>query len=284
MNKLLVVEDEVITSDLLRRYFEMVGYDVVNALNGTDAVKLAVEQKPEVIILDIMLPDMDGYTVCKKLRADARTDHIPIIFLTQKDERRDLLDGLGLGADDYVTKPFDVEELRLRVHNIISRMGGTPLVDPRTSLPNLDLMKQRLPKVLKEPDSVFLDVQVSQWIDFGKKYGPVAANQVIRGAAKIIGDLLHEVDPKNSFIAHPRDDHFLLAVKGDAAIQRVEKELSERFSSRVKSFYDETDVKLGKMQIDAKNLLPLMSLKMVRVNIDALKGLVTMDADGDKGK
>lgn len=284
MNKLLVVEDEVITSDLLRRYFEMVGYDVVNALNGTDAVKLAVEQKPEVIILDIMLPDMDGYTVCKKLRADTRTDHIPIIFLTQKDERRDLLDGLGLGADDYVTKPFDVEELRLRVHNIISRMGGTPLVDPRTSLPNLDLMKQRLPKVLKEPDSVFLDVQVSHWVDFGKKYGPVAANQVIRGAAKIIGDLLHEVDPKNSFIAHPRDDHFLLAVKGDAAIKRVEKELPERFSSRAKSFYDETDVKLGKMQIDAKNLLPLMSLKMVRVNIDALKGLVTMDADGDKGK
>lgn len=281
MNKLLVVEDEVITSDLLRRYFEMVGYDVVNALNGTDAVKFAVEHKPEVIILDIMLPDMDGYTVCKKLRADARTDHIPIIFLTQKDERRDLLDGLGLGADDYVTKPFDVEELRLRVHNIISRMGGTPLVDSRTSLPNLDLMKQRLPKVLKEPDSVFLDVQVAQWIDFGKKYGPVAANQVIRSAAKVIGDLLHEVDPKNSFIAHPRDDHFLLAVKGDEAIKRVEKELPPRFASRIKSFYDETDLKLGKMKVDAKTQVPLMRLKMVRVNIDALKDLVTMEGEGD---
>src|SRR5688572_24569164 len=116
MNKILVVEDEVITSDLLRRYFEMVGYEVVSALTGANAIKMADEVEPEVIILDIMLPDMDGYEICRQLRSEERTRRIPIIFLTQKDERRDRLDGLGLGADDYITKPFDVEELRLRVH------------------------------------------------------------------------------------------------------------------------------------------------------------------------
>jgi len=141
MNKLLVVEDEVITSDLLRRYFEIVGYEVLNAQTGGDALKLAEEHLPKVIILDIMLPDMDGYAVCRKLRSNEKTKDIPIVFLTQKDDRRDKLEGLELGADDYLTKPFDVEELRLRVHNIIGRIGGTPLVDPRTSRRNSSTSK-----------------------------------------------------------------------------------------------------------------------------------------------
>ena len=132
MNKILVVEDEVNTSDLLRRYFEIVGYDVINAHTGKEAINMAQRHKPEVIILDIMLPDMDGYEVCKRLRTDSKTDRIPIVFLTVKDERGDRLEGLRLGADDYLSKPFDVEELRLRVHNIIANTGGTTLVEDRT--------------------------------------------------------------------------------------------------------------------------------------------------------
>lgn len=273
MNKLLVVEDEVITSDLLRRYFEMVGYTVVSALTGTDAIKMATEHKPEVIILDIMLPDMDGYDICKRLRSDERTERIPIVFLTQKDERRDRLEGLSLGADDYVTKPFDIEELRLRVHNIINRMGGTPLVDARTSLPSLSLLKERLPRLLDDPESVFLDVQIDHWKDFERQYGPVAANQVVRSAAKIIGDLLHEVDPANSFVGHPRDDHFLLALQGEV-VERVEKELPARFSSLIQKFYEPTDLERGKMKMgDA--FVPLMAFRIMRVKAGALRSLTT---------
>ncbi|MGF1506388.1 MAG: response regulator transcription factor, partial [Anaerolineae bacterium] len=171
MNKLLVVEDEVITSELLRRYFQIVGYEVINALNGSDGGRLAIEEQPVVIILDIMLPDIDGFEVAKKLRADDRTKQIPIIFLTQKDDRRDKLSGLSIGVDDYVTKPFDVEELRLRVHNIIDRFGGTPLVDARTSLPNTALIKERLPNLLDAPDAVFLDAQIVGLGPYGEQYG-----------------------------------------------------------------------------------------------------------------
>ncbi len=271
MNKLLVVEDEAITSDLLRRYFEIVGYEVLSALNGTDGIKMAEEHAPRVIILDIMLPDMDGYAVCRKLRGNPRTDKIPIIFLTQKDDRRDRLSGLELGADDYITKPFDVEELRLRVHNIIDRIGGTPLVDPRTSLPNMALIKERLPKLLDDPESIFLDVQLEQLEAFGKRYGPVAANQAIRSAARVIGDLLHEVDPTHSFIGHPRDDHFLL-VTSKQSVSRVENELPERFGKNVKRFYDYPDQERGKMKV-GDTLLPFMSFKVVRVSADALRAL-----------
>lgn len=275
MNKLLVVEDETITSDLLRRYFEIVGYEVVSALNGTDAVKMAIEHKPSVIILDIMLPDIDGYEVCKRLRADERTNRIPIIFLTQKDERRNKLDGLTLGADDYITKPFDVEELRLRIHRIIDRLGGTPLVDPRTSLPNMALIKERLPKLLEDPESLFLDVEIEYLEEFGKQYGPVAANQVVRSAAKIIGDLLHEVDPARSFIGHPRNNHFLLAIPRHA-IERVEKELPSRFTKQVTKFYDYSDQTRGKMKM-GETLVPFMAFKILRISADALRSLITTE-------
>ncbi len=277
MNKLLVVEDEVITSDLLRRYFEMVGYEVVSALTGASAIEMALEQQPEVIILDIMLPDMDGYEICRRLRSEERTRLIPIIFLTQKDERRDRLDGLSLGADDYVTKPFDVEELRLRVHNIIIRMGGTPLVDPRTSLPNMTLIKERLPGILGNPDNVFVDVQIDHFAAFSEKYGPVSANQVIRSAAKMIGDLLHQVDPSGSFIGHPRDDHFLIGLKQEAAT-KVEQELPTRFRKHIERFYDPAEVARGHMTHNSQEI-PLMQFRLVRIPPEALRSLVALPED-----
>jgi CheY-like chemotaxis protein len=274
MNKILVVEDEVITSDLLRRYFEMVGYEVISALTGSNAIKNATEIQPEVIILDIMLPDMDGYEICRQLRSDERTKRIPIIFLTQKDERRDKLDGLGLGADDYITKPFDVEELRLRVHNIITRMGGTPLVDPRTSLPNMTLIKERLPHILESPDSVFLDVKIENFGPFTEKYGPVAGNQVVRSAAKIIGDVLHQLDPTGSFIGHPRDDHFLLGIKNVAA-ENIERELTERFNRHVEQYYEAGEVATGKIKVGDVEY-SLMSFKLLRVQPEVLRSLITI--------
>ena len=277
MNKLLVVEDEVITSDLLRRYFEIVGYEVVNAQTGGDALKLAEEHLPKVIILDIMLPDMDGYDVCRKLRSNEKTKSIPIVFLTQKDDRRDKLEGLELGADDYLTKPFDVEELRLRVHNIIGRMGGTPLVDPRTSLPNMALIKERLPKLIDDPTSAFLDAEIQHFAPFEKQYGPVAANQVIRSAAKIIGDLLHEVNPRQTFIGHPRDDHFLLVVPNDS-LKRVEEELPRRFTELSVKFYDAPDQERSKMKPDQGNELPIMALKLTQVQAGMLRLLMAAPA------
>jgi DNA-binding response OmpR family regulator len=90
-------------------------------MRGQEALDKTRCGMPHLIVLDIMLPDIDGYEVCRTLRTNTRTSHIPVIFLTQKDERSDRLQGLELGADDYITKPFDIEELKLRVQNAIAR-------------------------------------------------------------------------------------------------------------------------------------------------------------------
>ena len=119
--RILVVEDDFDISNMLRIYFTSQGYDVAIAGRGGEALDRCRQQLPNVIVLDIMLPDIDGYEVCTRLRTNLRTSHIPIIFLTQKDERSDRIAGLELGADDYITKPFDIEELRLRVQGAIRR-------------------------------------------------------------------------------------------------------------------------------------------------------------------
>ncbi len=119
--RLLIVEDDFDISNMLRIYFSGQEYDVDIAPRGSDALEKTRQQLPHLIVLDIMLPDIDGYEVCRRLRTQTRTRHIPVIFLTQKDERSDKLQGLELGADDYITKPFDIEELKLRVQNAIAR-------------------------------------------------------------------------------------------------------------------------------------------------------------------
>jgi CheY-like chemotaxis protein len=270
MNRILVVEDESLTQDMLRRFFEIVGYEVIRAVNGTEAVKQAQEGNPHLIILDINLPDFDGYEVCRRLRGDDKTRRIPIIFLTTKDDRRDKLAGLELGADDFLTKPFDIEELRLRVHNIIQRMGGTLLVDPRTSLPSSGATTKRLPRLLEHDNSVFLDVEIEHIDVFSGRYGPVAANQAIRSSAKIIGDLLHEIDPVHSFIGHPSDHRFLIGLPDDAGVSRVEKELPERFKAMSSKFYDKSELEREKMVLNGKES-PLMGLSLKRITPQAVK-------------
>ncbi len=269
MNKLLVVEDEEITADLLRRYFEIMGYDVINALSGSRALSLANKEDPTVIILDINLPDMTGYDICRKLRATPATQNIPIIFLTSQAERRSRLSGLELGADDYITKPFNIEELRIKVHNIIERLGGKPLVDARTSLPSKSLIKERLPDRLKDKDSAFFYVDIVNAEAFEDKYGPVAQNQVVRSAARIIGDVLQTVEPVKSFVGHPEDTRFLIATTKDA-VKKVEELLPKRFAEKVKSFYDYKDQNRGKMQVDTK-LLDFMTLALVPATVNDLE-------------
>lgn len=116
--KALVVEDDRNISELLRLYLEKDGFDVTIASNGGSAVTCAKSENPDIVLLDLMLPVMDGWAVCRELR---KTMDVPIIMLTAKGETSDKITGLELGADDYVTKPFDVKELLARVHAVMRR-------------------------------------------------------------------------------------------------------------------------------------------------------------------
>lgn len=118
--KVLVVEDDNNIAELLRLYLQKDGFEVSHAADGGKAVEMAKEIQPDLVLLDIMLPVMDGWQVCRELR---KTMKMPIIMLTAKGETEDKVSGLEMGADDYIVKPFEVKELLARVHAVLRRTG-----------------------------------------------------------------------------------------------------------------------------------------------------------------
>lgn len=123
-DKVLIIDDEEHIVELIKYNLESNGFDTVEAYNGMDGIRLAKAEKPSLILLDLMLPIMDGLDVCKNLRRDEDTRSIPVIMLTAKSEEIDKILGLELGADDYITKPFSVRELVARIKAVLRRSGS----------------------------------------------------------------------------------------------------------------------------------------------------------------
>ena len=123
---ILVVEDEKDLADLIAYNLKRSGYDVVTAEDGNTALEIAARQSPDLVLLDLMIPGIDGSAVARRLRADPETSHIPIIMVTAKGEETDVIVGLTLGADDYVTKPFSMKILLARLASVLRRSETAP--------------------------------------------------------------------------------------------------------------------------------------------------------------
>jgi len=246
--RLLVVEDDTDISNMLKIYFGGLGYDVDVALRGNDALEKTRQVLPNLIILDIMLPDIDGYEVCRNLRTSTRTSHIPVIFLTQKDERSDKLQGLELGADDYITKPFDIEELKLRVQGAIRRSERESLTDPRSGLPAGRLIEEQLRRIIREDDWALMDLRISHFSAFNDVYGFVAGDDVLRFSAMLFGEIVDEFGTPNDFIGHAGGDNFIIISTNEASAKII-KMLKERFDEEVQTHYNFMDREQGFVQI-----------------------------------
>ncbi len=230
--RMLVVEDDRDTAEMLAAYFEAQGYDVTPVAWGADAVRQAQEgATPDLILLDIRLPDMDGFEVCKRLRSHRRTQYVPIIFLTERRERGDRLSGLELGAVDYITKPFDVQDLRLRVRNILRRSKYQTLVHPVTGLPNQELVDERLNVLLTQHNWALLTIEAGGLDAFADRYGFVARDDALRAVALLMNNAVKEgqSDPESSFVGQLSDNSFVIIVDGGRAA-----ELRERLMARIK--------------------------------------------------
>lgn len=246
--RLLVVEDDIDIANMLKIYFTSLQYEVDVANRGRDALEKTKHALPHLIVLDIMLPDIDGYEVCRTLRTNTRTSHIPVIFLTQKDERSDKLQGLELGADDYITKPFDIEELKLRVQGAIRRSERESLTDPRSGLPAGRLIEEQLRRIIREKGWALLDVRMNNFEAFKDVYGFVAGDDVVRFAAMMIGEVVDELGTTSDFIGHAGGDNFIIITTEEAA-PKIRQRLKERFSSEVQSHYNFIDRQQGFIQV-----------------------------------
>jgi DNA-binding response OmpR family regulator len=209
-HKILIVEDDLDVAEMLNAYFRVQGYEVFTVNWGEDGVRAGQTILPDLVILDIRLPDIDGYEVARRLRADRRTQEIPIIFLTEKRERVDRLQGFEVGADDYITKPFDVQELRLRVRNALKRISQGSLTNPVSGLPEGPLVEERLSDAIHKSGWALLHISISHLDTFREAYGFVASDDVLRAISLMIHNTIKETGSGDDFLGHMSPTDFVV--------------------------------------------------------------------------
>jgi len=257
-HKILIVEDDPDVSEMLNAYFRVQGYDVFTVNWGEDGVRAGQTIFPDLVILDIRLPDIDGYEVARRLRGDRRTQEIPIIFLTEKRERVDRLQGFEVGGDDYITKPFDVQELRLRVRNALQRVSQGSLTNPVSGLPEGPLVEERLSDVIHKSGWALLHISISHLDSFRESYGFVASDDVLRAISLMIHNTMKEAGTAEDFLGHIGPTDFVV-VTTPANMPAFHERISSRLEQSLDYFYPIKD------REQASKLKDRLSIKVAEI-------------------
>ncbi len=208
---ILIVEDDLDLAEMLNAYFRVQGYEVETAAWGEDAVRITKDNPPDLVVLDIRLPDIDGYEVCRRIRTQRRTQSVPVIFLTEKRDRVDKLSGLELGVVDYITKPFDIQELRLRVRNALRRANQASLVNPVTNLPEGPTVDDKLGTLMFSDSAwAMLLITITGLDSFRELYGFIASDDVLRAVSLMMNNAVREVGSAGDFIGHLAPHDFII--------------------------------------------------------------------------
>jgi DNA-binding response OmpR family regulator len=230
---ILIVEDDLDVAEMLDAYFRVQGYEVFVSNWGEDGVKACQSKRPDLVILDIRLPDIDGYEVATRLRENRRTSNIPIIFLTEKRSRSERLHGLELGADDYITKPFDIQELRLRVRNSLQRSALGSVTNPVTGIPEGAIVDERLADCLEDDSWAIMLVTLENLDSFREAYGFVASDDVLRAVSLMVQNAARKVGNPGDFVGHFSSSELVVVTTAE-----VIANLGERIRSRLEQSLD----------------------------------------------
>jgi PleD family two-component response regulator len=235
---ILIVEDDRNLAEMLESYFEMQGYQAMATSWGEHAVQLADEALPDLVLLDILLPDMDGFEVCQRLRASHKTRGIPIIFLTERNQRQERLLGLKMGVVDYITKPFDLQELRLRVRNVLNRVVNPVEENPVTGLPDEAATNAQLQAYIDDPYSGrgLRVVSLRGLNSFRELYGFIASDEVLRVVSLMVRNAVGEVAGHDAYCGHLFGQTFVAVVPNQTLNALVDRVI-ERAASALEYFY-----------------------------------------------
>jgi DNA-binding response OmpR family regulator len=268
-SKILVVEDDQDLADMLNSYLRVQGYEVVIANWGEEGIQAAQTGRPDLLILDIRLPDIDGFEVARRLRADRKTSKIPIIFLTERRERNDKLAGLELGADDYITKPFDVQEMRLRVRNVLKRSKQDSLTNPVTGLPEGALVEERLSDCLQKGGPGALGIIIENIELFRDAYGFVAKDDVLRAISLILSNAMRESGADDGFVGHLTPTDFVM-ILNQYSLSDMEGRIQSKLEQSLDFFYPMGDrdkqtnrlnVRINKISASEQHITGMVQLK-----------------------
>ena len=247
--KVLVVEDDPDVRDLVVKLLRLEGLEILQAGNGFDALEVAQSSAPDVIVLDLMLPGMDGLEVCRRLRDDPVLRHAGIIMLTAKAALEERVLGLRIGADDYLTKPFEPEELTERVKVAVRRSHEMVSLSPLTGLPgNLQIQDKVVTLISQGIDFALLHVDIDYFKPFNDHYGVLRGDLAIRLLARCIASTLREHASRGSFVGHIGGDDFMIIVDPSEA-ELVARFLIGSWDASVRALYDRVDLERGYIEV-----------------------------------
>ena len=269
--KILIADDDQEILELIKFTLTSEQYTVISAEDGERALKLAIEENPDLIILDVQMPKLSGFEVCEKLREHPLTSLIPIIMLTSLSKMKDRITGIKLGADEYLTKPFEPVELVVRVESLLKRIKESISANPLTKLPGNISIESEIRKNMenKKPfAAIFADMDGFK--SFNDKYGFDKGDEVIKMFSLILRNAISEAGALESFLGHLGSDDFVMIVPNEKAELICQKAI-RNFSEMIPEKYDADARKRGYLwgtdRLDKQIKFPMITLSMGIVKI-----------------
>jgi DNA-binding response OmpR family regulator len=254
--RILVADDEPTVCQLLELVLTTEGYEVLTAANGDELVRTAQEQMPDLLLVDVMMPQLDGYEAIRQLRNDTRTAHLPMLILTARANPNDLVTGFETGADDYITKPFHLPELLARIKGHLRRAEQRPVHNPLTGLPGNVLLTEELKyRIRRDEPFALLHVDLDNFKAFNDTYGFSRGDRAIKLVAEVLGDALAAKGNGNDFIGHIGGDDFALITTPDM-LDALCRYVIAAFDQRVRTLYDLEDLERGFLRSTDRQGIP----------------------------
>ncbi|HET7338795.1 MAG TPA: response regulator [Candidatus Dormibacteraeota bacterium] len=237
----LVVDDDEQVLRLVKRVLERAGFECVAVNEGRTAHDAAVEWRPDIILLDLMVGDITGDEIMAELREDFRTRLIPVVFLTARDSLKDKVEHLLSGADDYVTKPFIPEELVARMRAVMARSTTTRGLSPLTGMSgNSDILREINRRLADRERFAVLYPDIDSFKSYNDHYGFLRGDDVIKTLATIVLEVLEENHSNFHFAGHVGGDDFVILTE-PALAELIAAEITKRFDEAIPALYDPAD-------------------------------------------
>lgn len=245
----LVVEDDPAIGRMLRATLEAEGYAAIVAPSGEEGVARALRQVPQLVLLDIMLPGIDGFAVVERLRGNAKTAHIPVLMLSARHDTADKVRAFDNEVDDYLTKPFNSEELIARIRNQL-RHGRDSLLNPLTALPGGTRVERAIEHTLESPglwSILYLDFD--HFKAYNDIYGFLRGNDLIRLLGQIAAEVVRDCGNDGDFVGHIGGDDFIIITTPDR-VEPLCRRIIERWDCESRAYYSDEDLARGRLVAD----------------------------------
>ena len=243
--KILIIDDSDFFAKLISNVLTGAGYAVVRAVAGAEGLKMVREEKPDLVLLDVVMPDMSGFEICRILREADSNNLMPIIMLTSQDDQEDKLIGLELGADDYITKPFNDREMLSRIRNTLKRIDRNRMASPLTGLPgNLEIIAEISSRIEKGAKFAVIYADLDNFKAYNDVYGFAKGDQAIKLTADIITDEVRDAGDESGFVGHIGGDDFII-VSGIGCAEALCIGITTKFDLRIRELYSDGDLAAG---------------------------------------